>query len=197
VKPSGRTTPIFFKRKLLNGWFPFYAHERRGRTFSFFCGGENFFLKFGDGSGNIFRTPKRNFWSEAPIAQTAKLIGLWGSHNFWSKSLEMLGKFWHCSDSKLTSSQFIWSKQKWLFWRADFYPSNQNNLKSFQKAVIGWKKAGTPKKPLLFWSCKQANHMKYCTVDYRNFIRNGTHWKSEVQGCWQFHFYNRVVWKPR
>jgi len=25
-----------------------------------------------------------------------------------------------------------------------------------QKALIGWKKAGPPKKSLLFWSCKQA-----------------------------------------
>jgi len=30
------------------------------------------------------------------------------------------------------------------------YPANQGNLKSFQKALIGWKKAGPPKKPLLF-----------------------------------------------
>jgi len=28
--------------------------------------------------------------------------------------------------------------------------SNESNLKSFQKALIGWKKAGPPKKPLLF-----------------------------------------------
>jgi len=34
-------------------------------------------------------------------------------------------------------------------WRAGFYPANQSNLKSLQKALIGWKKAGTPKKPLL------------------------------------------------
>jgi len=27
---------------------------------------------------------------------------------------------------------------------------NQDNLKSFQNALIGWKKAGPPKKPLLF-----------------------------------------------
>jgi len=40
-----------------------------------------------------------------------------------------------------------------FFWRAGFYPANQ---KCFQKALIGWKKAGPPKKPLLFWSCKQA-----------------------------------------
>jgi len=32
----------------------------------------------------------------------------------------------------------------------------KNNLKSFQKALIGWKKAGLPKKPILFWLCKQA-----------------------------------------
>jgi len=37
------------------------------------------------------------------------------------------------------------AKQKWLFWRADFYPANQSNLKSFQKALIDWKKAGPPK----------------------------------------------------
>jgi len=42
------------------------------------------------------------------------------------------------------------SKQKWLFWRAGFYPANQNNLKSNQQALIGWKKAGPPKKTLLF-----------------------------------------------
>jgi len=57
---------------------------------------------------------------------------------------------------QVTYSLFTWSKQKWFFWRAGFYPSNQNNLKSYQKALIGWKKAGPPKKPLLFWSCKQA-----------------------------------------
>jgi len=37
---------------------------------------------------------------------------------------------------------------------AGIYPANQNNLKSFQKALIGWK-AGSPKKPLLFYSCKR------------------------------------------
>jgi len=30
-------------------------------------------------------------------------------------------------------------------------------LKSFQIALIGWIKAGSPKKPLLLWSCKRAN----------------------------------------
>jgi len=33
---------------------------------------------------------------------------------------------------------------------ACFYSANQSNLKSFQKALIGWKKAGPPKKPRLF-----------------------------------------------
>jgi len=41
-------------------------------------------------------------------------------------------------------------KTKVAFWRADFYPANQSNLKSIQKALIGWKKAGPPKKPFCF-----------------------------------------------
>jgi len=40
--------------------------------------------------------------------------------------------------------------KRWLFRRAGFYPANQSNLKSFLKALIGWKKTGSPKKPLLF-----------------------------------------------
>jgi len=36
--------------------------------------------------------------------------------------------------------------------RAGFYLANQSNIKIIQKALIGWKKAGPPKKPLLFWS---------------------------------------------
>jgi len=41
-------------------------------------------------------------------------------------------------------------KTKMAFWRAGFYPANQSNSKSYQKALIGWKKPGPPKKPLLF-----------------------------------------------
>jgi len=41
-------------------------------------------------------------------------------------------------------------KTKVPFWRAGFYPANQSNLKSFQKALIGCKKVGPLKKPLLF-----------------------------------------------
>jgi len=52
-------------------------------------------------------------------------------------------------------SLFTWSKQKWLFWRAGFYPANQRFLKSLQIDLIGWIKVGPPKKPLLFWSCKR------------------------------------------
>jgi len=37
-----------------------------------------------------------------------------------------------------------------FFWRAGFYLASQSNLKSFLKALIGWKKAGPLKKPLLF-----------------------------------------------
>jgi len=36
-------------------------------------------------------------------------------------------------------------KTKWLFWKTSFYPANQSNLKSFLKALIGWKKAGPQK----------------------------------------------------
>jgi len=57
---------------------------------------------------------------------------------------------------RVSISLFTWSKQKWLFWRAGFYPANQNNLKSFQNALIDWKKPALQKKPFLFWSCKQA-----------------------------------------
>jgi len=41
-------------------------------------------------------------------------------------------------------------KTKVAFWRAAFYPTNQSNLKNIKKALIGWKKAGLPKKPLCF-----------------------------------------------
>jgi len=37
-----------------------------------------------------------------------------------------------------------------FFWRAGFYSANQNYLKSFHKALIGWKKVGSQKKTLLF-----------------------------------------------
>jgi len=43
-------------------------------------------------------------------------------------------------------------KTKAAFMESRFYPANQSNLKSIgiQKALIGWKKAGPPKKSLLF-----------------------------------------------
>jgi len=68
----------------------------------------------------------------------------------------------HLSSARLDDtcciiSLFIWSKLKWLFWRTGFYSANQNNLKCFQKDLIGWKKAGPPKSHFLFWSCKQAD----------------------------------------
>jgi len=55
-------------------------------------------------------------------------------------------------------------KTKWLFGGPVFYPANQSNLKSIQKALIGWNKAGRPKIHVCFdhvnrlikrctWSC--------------------------------------------
>jgi len=41
-------------------------------------------------------------------------------------------------------------KAKVAFLKGQFYPANQSNLKSIQKALIGWKKAGPSKTPLLF-----------------------------------------------
>jgi len=36
-------------------------------------------------------------------------------------------------------------KTKVDFWRADFIPANQSNLKSFQKALFVWKKPALQK----------------------------------------------------
>jgi len=58
------------------------------------------------------------------------------------------------------------------FLRAGFYSDNQSNLKSFQKALIGWKKACPPKKPLLFWSCKQANSLNSNFIGYQKCSKN-------------------------
>jgi len=44
----------------------------------------------------------------------------------------------------------LWSKQKWLFWRAGFFPANQRFLKTMQIALIGWIKAGFQKKHFCF-----------------------------------------------
>jgi len=52
--------------------------------------------------------------------------------------------------SRFTCSLFTWSKQKWLFWRAGFYPANESNLKSFYKALIGWKKPALQKSHFCF-----------------------------------------------
>jgi len=41
-------------------------------------------------------------------------------------------------------------KTKCLFWRAGFYSANQSNLKSFQKALIGWKKAALQRSHFCF-----------------------------------------------
>jgi len=42
------------------------------------------------------------------------------------------------------------NKTKVAFERAGFFPANQNFLETFEIALIGWIKAGPPKKTLLF-----------------------------------------------
>jgi len=72
-------------------------------------------------------------------------------------------------------SLFTWSKQKWLFWRAGFYPANQNNLK-FLKRPDWLEKIRPSKKPLLILSCKQAicDVRKIPTLDalYAKYLRS-------------------------
>jgi len=41
-------------------------------------------------------------------------------------------------------------KTKVAFLEGRLYSANQSSLKSIEKALIGWKKANPPKKPLLF-----------------------------------------------
>jgi len=41
-------------------------------------------------------------------------------------------------------------KAKLAFWRTGFFPANQSFQKTFQIVLIGWMKAGPPKKPLLW-----------------------------------------------
>jgi len=50
-------------------------------------------------------------------------------------------------------------KEKVAFWRAGYFPANQGFSKTFQFVLIGWIKAGPPKKSLLFWSCEQAKRV--------------------------------------
>jgi len=38
----------------------------------------------------------------------------------------------------VSCSLFTWSKQKWLFWGAGFFPANQSFLNIFSIALIGW-----------------------------------------------------------
>jgi len=47
-------------------------------------------------------------------------------------------------------------KTKVAFLEGRFYPANQSNLKSFQKALISWKKAGLPKSHFCLDHEKQA-----------------------------------------
>jgi len=56
----------------------------------------------------------------------------------------------------LTACLHVHKRSSLFVWWAGYYPANQRNLKSFLNALIGWKKAGHPKKPLCFWTCKQA-----------------------------------------
>jgi len=76
-------------------------------------------------------------------------------------------------------SLFTWSKQKWLFRRPAFFPANQL-FENFLTAVIGWIIAGTPKKPLLFWSCKQAIYFLFSFWKLFNYLCNLFTWSKQM-----------------
>jgi len=63
-------------------------------------------------------------------------------------------------------SLFTWSKQKWLFWRASFYPANQSNLKRIQKVLIGWKKPALQKSHFCF------DHVNRPNVCFRQWAKS-------------------------
>jgi len=49
-------------------------------------------------------------------------------------------------------------KTKVAFLESRVYPGNKSNLKSIEKAPIGWKKAGLPKSYFRFDHCKLAKY---------------------------------------
>jgi len=95
----------------------------------------------------LLRIPKRVFkpdvvCSVCHTTTTQKLFCLMSSLGWATRTGRLLG----LKMGNSINSMFTWAKQKWFFWKIGFYPANQSNLKSIQKASIGWKKAGPPKK---------------------------------------------------
>jgi len=62
--------------------------------------------------------PQRHFTFDFGDLKLRDLAKLWFFKLIMTKS-----NFW-----KIAFSLFTWSKQKWLVWRAGFYPANQSNL---------------------------------------------------------------------
>jgi len=52
-----------------------------------------------------------------------------------------------CTD---TYSLFTWSKQKWLFWRAGFFPANQRELFEYFFNCSDWQDKSRPCKKATF-----------------------------------------------
>jgi len=49
-------------------------------------------------------------------------------------------------DPRLATALLHDQRKSAIFWRAGFFPVNQGFLKTFQIVLIGWIKAGPPKK---------------------------------------------------
>jgi len=72
-------------------------------------------------------------------------------------------------------------KAKVAFWRADF-------LKTFQIALIGWIKAGPPKKPLLF------DHVNRLTVVCNNSLSHWLYYLTSVSiAGWSVFTHHRMT----
>jgi len=92
-----------------------------------------------------------------------------------------LHNLWFCN----TCIACLHDQNKSGFLEGQLYPANQSNLKSFQKAPVGWKKAGPSKKPLLFWSCKQANsQLPGNNIDFAT----GPQWRQYRSGSYTWKF---------
>jgi len=63
----------------------------------------------------------------------------------------------------------------WLFWESRLFSANQSYLKCFKKALIGWKKDGLSKRPLVF---KHVNRLYMTPKWWNSNHKNSSHKNS-------------------
>jgi len=92
-----------------------------------------------------------------------------------------------------TFSLFTWSKQKWLFWRPDFNPANQSNLKVFKNLWLAGKKPALQKSHFCF------DHVNRLIVTCRHSKKDSRKWASNWElflSSALYHYTNSVRWSP-